>query len=363
MTLPDNIDAMLVRYFAGQLPEEERVALEAWIAEAPGRRDAVEGLRAVWAASAVRPADPDTDAALDRLWERVRSEPAGQLGEPARPNPVLVLTTRPAARPWRRIASSIAAALALLVGGNLIWRAVEQAHRRAEESAPRPRYATARGQRASLRLPDGTTVLLNTESVLEVSAAYGGRMREVYLRGEAYFEVAHDSTRPFRVHGGSATTEVLGTRFGVRARPEESAVQVLVAEGRVALSGQRADSGRRLVLGHGDLGRRASDGATSVVHDVQVERGLAWKDGGLFFEREPLPEVLAELGRWYDREFVLGDSTLASTRLTTSLHGESLDEALQVLEASLEVTCHIAGRTITIERREPAGRSHPQVTH
>jgi transmembrane sensor len=256
---------------------------------------------------------------------------------------------------WR--IGALAAALLLVVGSGLHWRArQEAAEMAARESAAHSTYATARGQRASLHLSDGTSVLLNTESSLRVPTSYGRATRDVYLSGEAYFEVAHDSTRPFLVHAGTATTRVLGTKFGVRARPGEAAVQVLVTEGQVALSASRTASAPPVLLGHGDVGRLGSDGNATVTHDVTVAVGLAWISGGLVFERTPLPDVLAELGRWYDRDFVLSDTSLATARLTTALHGESLREAIQVLEASLDVKCQVAGRRITIGRRTDGTR-------
>jgi ferric-dicitrate binding protein FerR (iron transport regulator) len=356
MPLPDPTDIVLVRYLAGQLDGEELAALEAWLAERPERREQLDALRAIWTASGTRIEGPDVESGLVRLWERIRAEHPGTR-EASAPSGRPTLVLMPPARPssvWRIWA--LAAALVLVVGGGLHWRARHEAAEMAgRESAARSTYATARGQRASLSLSDGTAVLLNTESSLEVPTSYGRGTRDVYLRGEAYFEVAHDSTRPFRVHAGTATTRVLGTKFGVRARPGEDAVQVLVTEGQVALSASRTDSPRPVLLGHGDLGRLGNDGSATVMHDVTVATGLAWMSGGLVFERAPLPEVLAELGRWYDRDFVLGDASLAATRLTTVLRGESVQEAIHVLEASLDVRCRVAGRTITIERRRTGG--------
>ena len=279
-----------------------------------------------------------------------------------------------------RTAWRIAAAIALLVGGGAVWFTMRSRSPASDQRAPMWTYATARAQRATLTLPDSSKVTLNTETRLEIPASFGRRTRDVYLDGEAYFEVAHDHKRPFRVHAGSAVTEVLGTKFGVRAREGESAVQVAVAEGRVALSSppgplsnttssppgsvstsssppgplstdvERGNEGERTVLEHGDVGRLASDGRTTVAHGVDVGRMLGWTEGRLAFERTPLPQVLAELDRWFDRDFVLGDSSLAGLRLTTSLRGESLAEAIAVLEAALDVKARVVGRTVILKR-------------
>ncbi len=310
---------MLVRYFSGQLAQSERVAFEAWIAEDPAREEEVRRLRALWDASAAVLDQPDTEAALAQVKERFRGSRV----------PTFPLSTK-----WR--------------GGQ-------------------GTYATAQAQRATLTLPDSSRVTLNTATRLEIPVRFGRRTRDVFLDGEAYFEVAHDPKRPFRVHGGTAVTEVLGTKFGVRARSGESAVQVAVAEGSVALEAssplsrrERGSGGEdptrtggqgvRTVLARGDVGRLASDGRTVVAHGKDISRVLGWTEGRLAFERTLLPEVLAELGRWFDRDFVLGDSALATLRLTTTLHGESLAEAIAVLEAALDVKVRVVGRTVILKR-------------
>src|SRR6266853_5199475 len=104
------------------------------------------------------------------------------------------------------------------------------------------------------------------------------------------------------------------------------------------------------LLARGDFGRLASDGQTTVARGVDVAQILGWTEGRLAFERTPLPEVLAELDRWFDRDFVLGDSSLVRLRLTTSLRGESLGEAIAVLEAALSVHARVVGRTVILRR-------------
>ncbi len=382
--LPDNIDAMLIRYFSGQLTESERSAFEAWIAEDPAREAEVQRLRDLWEASAAVSDQPDTEAALAQFKDRLQVRPplAAQTHHPLSTN--VERGTEGVRTAWR-----IAAAIGLLVGGGAVWFAIRSRTPASDQRAPMWTYATARAQRATLTLPDSSKVTLNTETRLEIPASFGRRTRDVYLDGEAYFEVAHDHKRPFRVHAANAVTEVLGTKFGVRAREGESAVQVAVAEGRVALSSlpgplsttssapgsvstssspprsvstsssppgplstdvERGNEGERTVLEHGDVGRLASDGRASVAHAVDVSRVLGWTEGRLAFDRTPLPQVLAELDRWFDRDFVLGDSSLAGLRLTTSLRGESLAEAIAVLEAALDVKARVVGRTVILKR-------------
>jgi ferric-dicitrate binding protein FerR (iron transport regulator) len=329
--LPDGLDAQLIRYFSGQLPEQERAAFEAWVAEDPARQGEVGRLRALWQASRAVTGEPDTEAALARVKERTRS---------VRRRHALARLSEARAPVWR-----VAAAVVLLVGGALVWRALESFDSTAP--APRSTYATARAQRATLTLPDSSKVFLNTDTRLQIPASFGRGTRDVYLEGEAYFEVTHDPRRPFRVHTARAVTQVLGTRFGVRARGAESALRVAVIEGRVAVA---RDSSTPTVLVRGDVERLPPDSAPRVTHGVDTGRMLGWTEGRLAFDATPLPDVLAELSRWFDRDFVLGDSVLGHARLTTVVRGESLSETIAVLEAALDVKAQVVGRTVILKR-------------
>jgi transmembrane sensor len=354
---------MLIRYFSGQLADSERHAFEAWITEDPAREAEVQRLRDLWEASAKVTDQTDTEAALAQVKERLSVRPPLTVHRSRLVAQGPLAASAPYA--WR-----VAAAIALLVGGGAVWLAIRSRVPSSDQRAPMWTYATARAQRAALTLPDSSKVTLNTETRLEIPTSFGRRTRDVYLDGEAYFEVAHDHKRPFRVHAGNAVTEVLGTKFGVRAREGENTVQVAVAEGRVALSSppgplsttsssppgplsanvERGNEGERTVLERGDLGRLGSDGQMTVARGIDVGRILGWTEGRLAFDRAPLPQVLAELDRWFDRDFVLGDSSLASLRLTTALRGESLGEAIAVLEAALAVKARVVGRTVILKR-------------
>lgn len=329
----DDLDHLLIRYFSGDLSADERVRLERWIAEDPARAEEIERLRGVWEASASPPTHPDVEAALGRFRDHIESRGRDVIELPARqhalPSPAprarrssgargrrsssTMSTARARSSAWR-----IAAAIAVLLGGGLLWRAVlEDALRGSPEMQT---YTTARGQRATLTLADGSTVTLNAESTVDVPTDFGRRTRDIQLQGEAYFDVAHDSDKPFRVRTGGAVTEVLGTKFNVRARPEEEvAVQVAVIEGRVALGRERdgasdADEDvrgteSRIVLAAGDLGRLDRDGQLRRVSDADVEALSGWTVGRLAFEQAPLDEVFVELGRWFGR-FALSEVPL-----------------------------------------------------
>src|SRR6266568_8041990 len=138
--LPESIDAMLIRYFSGQLTENERIAFEAWIAEDPAREAEVQRLREVWDASVGVPDQPDTEAALRELKVRMDAGRLTRRRHVAPPHPV-GRAIQPRKHTWR-----IAAAIAVLLGGGAISFAVRSRAPGSDQRAPTWTYATARAQ-------------------------------------------------------------------------------------------------------------------------------------------------------------------------------------------------------------------------
>jgi ferric-dicitrate binding protein FerR (iron transport regulator) len=161
----------------------------------------------------------------------------------------------------------------------------------------------------------------------------------VYVEGEAYFEVASDPRTPFVVHTAQAVARDRGTKFGIRAYPGASQVEVVVVEGAVDLRATSPDvaASDSLFLVAADLGRLDNAGRLSVEHGVDTATRLAWRTGRLVFRDTPLRDALPQLGRWYDADLQLGDSALAGYPLTASLKGEPLAKVLELIAAALNV--------------------------
>jgi transmembrane sensor len=309
----------LGRYLDGRASQEERAAVEAWLSADAERRAAVAALQAVWAADARHFQAPyDTDAA----WRRVRRG----VGRAARPATV--------ASRWRLPA--IAAGLVVLLGVGAWWVGV---HLVARPPALRE-YATPRGRRAVFRLLDGTEITLNADSRLGVPVRFGPRGRDVYLEGEAYFSVVHDTARPFVVHTPRSAIRDIGTRFGVHAYGDAAAERVAVAEGAVVLAETPLRAGQVATLSRG--------GAVRVLPGADVLNELAWTRGRLVFTSEPLGEAAQRLGRWYDLDVLVIDSTLAHRPITGSYSNEPVSEVLTLITSAVGARYEWRGRSVTI---------------
>jgi len=145
-------------------------------------------------------------------------------------------------------------------------------------------------------LPDGTKVWLNAESILKYPSRFEGFQRCVNLSGEAYFEVAKDNKRPFRVTTAGQDLEVLGTQFNITAYDSESAIKTTLVEGSVRVTNLKAGVDNTLKPGQQSI----ITGRNTDIKKVSTQQFSAWKDGFFIFEGTPFPEVLEQLARWYD---------------------------------------------------------------
>jgi transmembrane sensor len=179
-------------------------------------------------------------------------------------------------------------------------------------------YASGRGEQRQVALADGSRMLVNTES--EVRVDFTGRERAIELaRGEAFFEVAKDATRPFVVRTASAEVRAIGTKFTVRRL--DSDTEVIVTEGRVQVrrdgkttSSAAATQPVAVVPGH--LARVGSTSQPVQVASIDAARATAWTVGNVEFEEATLAEVIRDVNRYAAREFLIDDPSLADIRLT-----------------------------------------------
>jgi ferric-dicitrate binding protein FerR (iron transport regulator) len=218
-----------------------------------------------------------------------------------------------------------AAALLLAVGGT--WYA---------RTSSAPRYQTAtttRGQRASLKLADGTQAILGPASTLRYEVS--SRTRRVELTGMAQFKVVHDASHPFIVRAGRAEATDVGTEFTVRAFPDEQAVVLAVTEGEIAL---RAGEGR-LSLTAGQVGRVDSAGVQRLAGTPSDY--AQWVGGQLAFQSATLSDVARELSRWFDAD-VRVDARVAQRRVSATYASPTL---AGVLSAITRATGSRADRT------------------
>lgn len=251
MTRNMTLDNRLITdYLAGVCTAEERNLVEAWASQTPRQRQHLENLRRIWQQASER---TQPSVSLDALIHRVNDHvamhsaayPDGQDAidtgntdntdySPNPPKTIGVPFLRNAS--WFSRLAVVTVSVSLLVAAGLLF--MWPSRTLSTEAS----YATgtANGQQAKVYLPDGTIVILNVASKVDISKDFGQKTRTVHLQGEAYFQVQANTEAPFIVQAANTQTKVLGTEFGVRAYPGD-AVQVTVRSGKVAVNSKTLD--------------------------------------------------------------------------------------------------------------------------
>lgn len=191
------------------------------------------------------------------------------------------------------------------------------------------RLATPRGGQFRIMLPDGSRVWLNASSSLRFPASFAANERRVEVTGEAYFEVAKDKQRPFRVMVSGSEVEVLGTSFNIMAYTNESALKTTLLEGAVKMS----HGSQEVLLAPGQQ-LVEQEGKMTLKKNVDVEAEVAWKDGMFLFNGAALPQVMRQLERWYDVEVQYENGVPKGTLTGEFPRSMMLSEVLQILELS-----------------------------
>jgi transmembrane sensor len=362
----DPADILIARYIAGETTAAESRELEAKLAQSSALRRRVDEMRLIFGSD---PSPAMWDA--ERMWSKHQERRRGVsgAGEARHDAPAFVATHRTSGEfgglrrlgqgtPFARLAS--AAALVLVaVGAAIAWHPPHGGSVKVAAPSEEPgRYSTLRGQFATVQLTDGSRVTLAPQSHLTIPAAFGPELRDISLDGEAIFDVKHDATHPFRVHAHGAQIEDIGTRFDLRAYASDAVVTVAVAEGAVALgrdrSAGRGAIGRDaegIVLRRGDLGSLDASGRASTTRVARVSAYLGWADGRLSFVSRPLPEVLATIGRWYNLDVRVTDTTLASRLVTAEFSTQSADEMIRALAIAMDAKVERDGREVSFRAK------------
>ena len=197
------------------------------------------------------------------------------------------------------------------------------------------------GKRSEVQLSDGTLVWLNSGSRLVYPAVFAYDKREVYLEGEAIFEVTHDRQRPFKVLSEGQEIEVLGTVFNVSSYLDEESINTVLKSGSVRIS-----YGERTVLSGRDKlrilpGTMASyDRSTKSIssREVDVDQYFSWRDGVLIFKNDDLDYIMKRLSRYYNVEIDIADGATGAGTFSGYLDlKEDIEKVIRTIQAATDL--------------------------
>jgi len=185
-----------------------------------------------------------------------------------------------------------------------------------------------------VQLNDGSVVTLNANTKLKYPLHFRGRSRKVTLRGEAYFSVHPDQTKPFIIDMGDAKVEVVGTSFNIKAYGKSNNIEVTVNSGTVVFSGS---DNEKIILKAGEKGIYFKNLNQLTKLNNDNFNYLSWKTKKLIFQNNSLSDIVNTLNDVYHANIVLSDEHLIKCRVTSSFDNQTLDEVLSVLKATLDL--------------------------
>lgn len=210
------------------------------------------------------------------------------------------------------------------------------------------RLVVPRGGEYIMTLSDGTRVWLNAETELRFPVVFAKDKREVHVKGEAYFEVVKDSSRPFIVHASGVSTRVLGTSFNVMAYGNEPLAEITLVEGKVEVESR----GNTCLLTPGWQAVVDSDTRQLSRREVNVSSYVSWRDGLFDFGEMTLEELVMKLSRWYDVDFFFVNSGARAKRFTGAIkRNNTLQFMLDFIEKTSDVYFKVDGKVIQIHER------------
>jgi transmembrane sensor len=305
---------LLSKYFAQQCTPDEQQLVEDWVAASADNKSVFDNLKNIW--DQTEQVRPNTEVQqTEAAWQKVKA----RIQKPQE------------IKPTKRSLSYIltrAAAAAIIIIGMVTFYIVNTNTQKG--TLQMVEISTKKGEKRQLALADGTTVWLNAETTIRYPEKFDGNTREVFVDGEAYFKVQHNAQKPFRVHTGDLTTQVLGTSFNVLAYPESETITVALDEGKVALDFEN----QHMELQPGYKARFTKKEHTLAKTEIISKHNL-WRNNILDFNNITLADAAQTIERWFGKKVIINGTQIQNCRLTTSFSNPKLDEVLEIITSVL----------------------------
>jgi transmembrane sensor len=344
------IDGIIIRHLLKETSGEEEKLLLTWLKKDPANQDYFFTTREVWEAS--HPGNPG-NFRTDDSWKALKvSMEAGEKRNTAGKRNQLWLNLL-------KYAAIVVLVSGLALAGLIIGRNILNN----EMPVTYTEVMTPNGQKKEITLPDGTQVWLNSGTTFKYASDYGKANREVFLQGEAYFQVTRDITSTFIVRADKITIRVLGTSFNVNCYPELQTIETTVITGMVSLENNGSEEGKDVVIlnklekatfnkdhdkiyiskdnGKNDLNSDADPIALKklTLSEEETSYIASWKDQSLSFNNETFEEMAIKLERWFNVKIILKDENLKKYRYKGKFDNvRSIFQVLEVVKLATPIT-------------------------
>jgi ferric-dicitrate binding protein FerR (iron transport regulator) len=204
------------------------------------------------------------------------------------------------------------------------------------------------GERSEITLYDGTKVWLNSGTELKIPLVFNGNQRKIFLKGEAFFDVAKIKEKPFIVNAGQMDIEVLGTRFDVCAYPDDQELYATLEDGEIRAINLQTGEEIRMLPGYQAILNLKSQ--KFELQQVDTRLYTSWKENRLQLENAPFFEVIKRMERWYDVKIHVDPTIDTGERYTMTIKTESLREMLRLISITTPINYEIKENQVFITK-------------
>ena len=362
MITQEEINSLINKYLEGSANESDLRNLVNWLKSDNQNVKHFNEVCAVWESIPGYRHEAQTQNALERLNKRIQKYEASKMSSGQIRSPL-----KYTAQLWRYAA----VVLFFICISALVYIISNK-----QPQSNKDDYYTViapKNQKSRLVLSDGTKIWLNCGSSLKFKTIYGDKTRDVYLDGEAYFEVARNQRKPFLVHASSVTVKALGTRFNVKCYSDDNTIETTLVEGKVEVSGKKSSASHynsvflapneKAIFNRANSELYISKMYMPAKNNIRLtvpnqkikaktlESVIGWKDQQLVFDDEPFNELIKRLERWYNVSIDVKDSSILSQNSYTGkfVHNESIEQVLKILSRTTAIKYSITPENITIQ--------------
>lgn len=335
-------DGLITRYFCGEASAGEIQTLEQWIKDDSANRKVFEEYSKTW--SALEKSRIESTINLDEEWNALRLKISSIRHKDLRFFRPLSFILRPTSfilRPSSFVLRflRIAAVLLLLAIPTFVLLRYFL--------HPVEKHCSAGNDVVSCTLPDGTAVTLNNGATLVYPSRFNDSSRLVALKGEAWFEVSPDKTKPFIISAENVRIQVVGTSFLVNTVTSNNSKEIILSSGKVKVYFENRPD-KNAVLSPGEKAELITHGY-AILKEINTNVNyLSWKTKRMVFNNTPFPEVVAILAKVYHTPILIYGDNLNNCRITATFDHQTLESVLNVLKATLDLQVRNSGSGIQI---------------
>lgn len=344
----------LVSYLSGEITPGESEVLHRWLKKDKSHALVFDQMSDIWTASLLRtgPGHSDSGKAWEELEKALHLKKRNMLGSG-----------------WKDILRIAAVFVFALFLGGFGYYLFTSKTANTSKDQPYTEYMAPLGSRSFVQLSDGSRIWLNSGSTLKYDQFYGHKNRVLLLAGEAFFEVEKNEDLPFVVKTGEIDVIALGTKFNIKAYPEEKTIETMLIEGSVKLESQTVKLSDNIVLKPNEkaiftrknlsVERITPDGniqdretpdkpRLEIIRSVEPEPVVSWKDKRWVIKNEKLGDLAVKLERRYNVNFIFDNDLLKEYAFGGTLEDETLDQVMEAIRFSSPIRYMIDNQTVYV---------------